>query len=223
MTSNYDSEKRRQSELSPGRITNREKILLAVIEPMNWNSGDFTSNAFQTKNLENCAQSVARQRYSSPKRLHKFVIDILLSRKSERLLKGVISIPAHQLRAAPTVGATQEFIIVDAPYWVERKVDFAHAHVGFSPDVMTGTIGTPKSRKVAAVANLKNALRTQGKMFEVPQCFLRSPWLYCTAAQLWLCALRAWLWLSGRTRHPPEEAVDAETEGGTSGGISTNP
>jgi hypothetical protein len=191
MACNFEHERRRQGSLSPGRVINSEKILLAIVEPFNWEHGCFTNDAFPKKRLENCEQSVSRQRYATPNSLQKFVVNPLL-RKSGRVLKGFSCVPCSSLRAENGSSGYREFVIVDNAYEDnDSGIHFAHAHIGFSPDVLKSP--QTKNAKVAAVENLRdilqNGFKHSGDAYNARECFLPFPLFLFTP---YILKIRMW-------------------------------
>lgn len=190
MACDFENERCRQDSLSPGRVLNSEKILLAIVEPFNWEHGCFTIDAFPKKRLENCEQSVSRQRYATPNSLQKFVVNPLL-RKPERVLKGFSCVPCSSLRAKNGSSGYREFVIVDNAY--EDKdlgINFAHAHIGFSPNVLKSP--QIKNAKAAAVENLRDILQKgfkhSGDVY-ARECFLPFPLFLFTP---YILKIRMW-------------------------------
>lgn len=191
------------SEISVGKIADKEDILLAVVEPYNWEAGTFNQQAFQKKYLKACKQSVARQIYSSPRRLKFFVFDILMG-KAGRTEIGVQRFNSRALLDLTSEDGLQQFVIYDAPIVVKNKIDFAHAHIGFSDAVISGG----NSAQAAAVLNLRDFLKKNGGPRASKSQFAPVPFLYLRRSEVKLVLHKLCLWRNGEAR----EFIDAENE-----------
>lgn len=192
MSDSNNEQRSNNFDVSPGKITDKEDILLAVVEPYNWESGTFNRQAFQKKNLKARKQSVARQCYSSPRRLKFFVFDFLL-RKSDRVEVGAHRFNSRGLRDVLSNGGQKEFVLVDAPLPINGKIDFAHAHFGFTDEVIAGG----NNAQTAAVMNLRDFLEKHGKLKKVRAQFPPAPFLYLRPSELRLMRHRFRIWANG--------------------------
>ncbi|MFP3506669.1 hypothetical protein [Burkholderia sp. SIMBA_062] len=195
MSDSNNEQRLNNFNVSPGKITDKEDILLAVVEPYNWESGTFNRQAFQKKNLLARKQSVARQCYSSPRRLKMFVFDFLL-RKSGRVEVGAHRFNSRGLRDVLSNGGPKEFVLLDAPLPINGKIDFAHAHFGFSDEVIAGG----NNAQTAAVMNLRDFLEKHGKLKKVRAQFPPAPFLYLRPSELRLMRHRFRIWANGEGR-----------------------
>ncbi len=186
---------KKQSPISPAAIKKDEKLLLAVIDPLNWDGVGFTKNAFQTKKLKSTELSVARFSYASPKRIDYFVYRPIRQKDPARKIMGVMRFSCEGLCKATPENPEGEFVVVDAPSVSEGKIYFAHAHVGFSPSVMAAG----KNAQTAAVGNLK-LLLANGPAVAVESLFPSGPLIYFRASELRLSVHRIRLWATGEGR-----------------------
>ncbi|WP_025598190.1 hypothetical protein [Burkholderia sp. WSM2230] len=198
MVDDYEIEKRKQGRLSLGIVKRGERILIAFVQPLNWEDNDFTRDAFKKKDFVECKQSVARQRYSSPPRIRFFVFDVLLSKKPGREAKGLMQFSARQLRKMTTEGGQREFLIIDAPLVSNGKIDYAHAHVGFSPEIASAN----RSVQAAAIQNFKDVVRAGGGPAAPEKFFLPYPFLYIRPAEVKLLFHRLRVWYLRRIADP---------------------
>ncbi|MDO3616465.1 hypothetical protein Q3O97_11445 [Ralstonia pseudosolanacearum] len=183
---------KKQSEISPAAIKKLEKLLLAVVDPLNWADEDFTKNAFQTSKLKATQLSVARLSYASPKRIDYFVYRPILKKDPTRVVKGVMSFTCGDL-CAPIPGSDDgEFVVLDAPSVLDGKIYFAHAHIGFSRSV----IDAGKNAQTAAVCNLKLLVR-KGAPVAADTLFPPVPLIYLRPSELRLSIHRIRLWATG--------------------------
>ncbi|TDR04349.1 hypothetical protein [Paraburkholderia silvatlantica] len=199
------------SKVSPGKITDKEDILLAVVEPYNWESGAFSKQAFQKKNLIARKQSVARQCYSSPRRLKFFVFNFLL-RKTGRVEIGVQRFNSRSLRDLFASDGSKQFVIADAPLSVNGKIDFAHAHFGFSDEIIAGG----PNAQTAAVMNLRDFLENHGTLKRSRSQFPPAPFLYVRPSEFRLMRHRFRIWANGEGKKfiNAESARKAEAASG---------
>ncbi|MDN7492544.1 hypothetical protein QZM35_32965 [Burkholderia sp. AU45274] len=180
------------SKVTPGEVVDKEDILLAVIEPNNWADGAFSKQGFQKKHLTARSLSVARQPYSSPRRLKFFVFDIILQRPG-KIARGVTRFNARALRELSSKDGTRQFIILDAPLPRNNKIDFAHAHIGFSEN----TITKGSNEQTAAVLNLRELLEKSGEPKKPEAQFAPFPLLYFRLSEFRLLRLRLRIWRNG--------------------------
>ncbi|SIN81953.1 hypothetical protein [Paraburkholderia phenazinium] len=192
------------SEISPGEVFDEEDILLAAVEPMNWQDGVFNGQAFQKKYLKARQQSVARQCYSSPARLKFFVFDQLLLNKPERKVKGTQRFNSRALRDLKSDDGTKQFVVIDAPLAVRNKIDFAHAHIGFTDKVNRGG----NSAQAAAILNLRDLLKRSGGVKWVWLQFPPPPLIYLRPSEFRLARHRLRL----RREGIDKEFLKAEAE-----------
>lgn len=178
MTDAENEPKRGHVRISPGEVSSKEDILLAVVEPVNWENGTFNGQAFQKKRLKARDQSVARQCYSTPRRLKFFVFDLLL-RKPGRVEVGVQRFNSRALRELIGGDGVGQFVVVDAPLVVKGKIDFAHAHIGFSDEVSKGG----NNVQAAAILNLRDLLARSGGVKKSRSQFPPAPFLYLRASE----------------------------------------
>ncbi|SDR18303.1 hypothetical protein [Paraburkholderia tuberum] len=198
MTDANNNQKPDYPTVSLGEVRGGEEILLAVVEPMNWENGKYSIKGFQKKHLIACEQSVSRQCYSSPRRLNFFVFDILLG-KAGRIAVGVQSFNANALQNIRSDDGTNQFIINDAPIVQRGKIDFAHAHIGFSNEIAYATINK-KNIQAAAIENLFELFRQSGAVLDPRSRFPRPPFLYMRLSEMRLAAHRLHLWVTGKGR-----------------------
>ena len=196
---------KRQSPISPAAIKKGEKLLLAVIDPLNWNGLGFTKSAFQTKKLKAAELSVARFPYASPKRIDFFVYRPILAKDPTRKIMGVMQFTCESLCKATPGSPEGEFIVVDAPSVSEGKIYFAHAHVGFSPSV----VAAGKNAQTAAVGNLK-LLLANGRAVAAETLFPSAPCIYFRPSELRLTVHRLRLWATGEGRRFVEQNSPVE-------------
>ena len=201
------------SVVSPGEVEGVEEILLAVVEPMNWEKGEYSVKGFQKKRLIACEQSVSRQCYSSPRRLDFFVFEILLSKQGTTAI-GVQSFNADALRNIASNGVKQ-FIIKDVPIVQRGKIDFAHAHIGFTDEIAKATVNK-KNIQAAAIENLFYLFKQSGAVLDPTSRFPRSPFLYMRRSEMRLVAHRLHLWVTGKGREFIR--LDIERSGSSEGG-----
>lgn len=183
MAGEYDKELNKQKSLSPCVVASNERILFVLIDPLQWTKGTFSSSAFRTTWLNDCSQSVARQPYSSPERLRRFVVEPLLRNDpDERELVGAVGAPATAIRKI-TIDLnddTRAFVVLDDAVELEVGVDYAHAVLGFTPELSAKT----KNYKTAAVGNLKLAFLRAGDPRRIGQFFMPWPFWMGTLSQL---------------------------------------
>lgn len=194
MDDEFEIEKTKHSELSPGIVKKSERILLAIVQPMNWDGVGFTIDSFKKKDLKECKQSVSRRSFSSPRRIRYFVFDILLAKKPDREAKGLVQFISGDLRSLTAGNGGRAFIVIDAPLQIKNRIDYAHAHMGFSPEI----IGAGKSAQAAAILNLKGLLLAGGPPHRPEQFFPVYPLLYIRLSEFRLAGHRLRLWLKQR-------------------------
>ncbi|AXL50464.1 hypothetical protein DSC91_002688 [Paraburkholderia caffeinilytica] len=165
---------------------------------MNWENGGYSVKGFQKKHLIACEQSVSRQCYSSPRRLDFFVFEILLG-KSGRTAVGVQSFNANALRNITSGDGINQFSIKDAPIVQRGKIDFAHAHIGFSNEIAHATINK-KNIQAAAIENLFDLFGKSGAVLDPRSRFPRPPFLYVRLSEIRLAVHRLHLWVTGKGR-----------------------
>ncbi|WP_146129317.1 hypothetical protein [Burkholderia gladioli] len=198
------------SKVTPGEVKDKEDILLAVIEPNNWSNGTFSKQGFQRKHLKDRSLSVARQPYSSPSRFKFFVLDIIFLRPG-KIDRGVARFNTQSLRKLSNNDGENQFVILDAPLPIKNKIDFAHAHIGFSDK----TIEKGNSEQLAAALNLRELVENSGEPKNVTEQFAPFPWLYLRASELKLLFLKIKIRINGAGKHFLKQANQPNKEGET--------
>lgn len=194
------------SDLSLGVVSNKETILLAVIDPMNWNDVGYTADAFQKQRLIACQQSVSRQKYSSPSRIKRFVFDALLVRGG-RVAVGVQLFNAGGLRGLKSGILQSAFVIKDAPIVHRGRIDFAHAHIGFSDEIAHATVNK-RNIQAAAILNLRSFLQGSGSIVDCRLAFPMWPFVYMRLSEIRLLVHRFRLWSTGKGKRFIQQEAD---------------
>lgn len=150
-----------QHSRSPGPVESNEKISLIILNPDQWNDGDFSSAAFSKKKLKEGSLSVCRVKFTTISEVQRHIVTPQLLRNTNRTLFGSAVALCLDIRSINSTNRPNEriFCVIDDPIVDGPTGDYlGHALLSFS-DITKGDKFWSNNDRAAALANLSLAFK----------------------------------------------------------------